>query len=127
MKRVTGIGGVFIRARNPEKLAEWYKKHLGVNFDGETYVSFKWNKNPEGCTVFSIFAQRSKYLGPVENQFMINFRVENLEKLLKVLEKEGVSVVDRIEEFSYGKFGWIVDPEGNRVELWEPIDNGFDD
>ncbi len=126
MKRVTGIGGVFFKAKDPKKLAEWYEKHLGIPFDGNPYASFTWDKIG-GITVFSMFPEDTDYYAPSEKPFMFNFRVDDLDGLLKILKEEGVDVIDQTEEYSYGKFGWIVDPEGNKIELWEPIDDGFEE
>lgn len=120
-KRVTGIGGFFFKATNSKELVAWYGKHLGLNTDayGST---FRW-KDEEGnacSTQWSPFAADTIYFAPSEKQFMQNFRVENLEQLLAALKEEGVTIVGEIESYDYGKFGWIVDPEGNKIELWEP-------
>lgn len=120
-KRVTGIGGFFFKATNSKELVAWYGKHLGLNTDayGST---FRW-KDEEGnacSTQWSPFAADTTYFAPSEKQFMQNFRVENLEQLLAALKEEGVTIVGEIESYDYGKFGWIVDPEGNKIELWEP-------
>jgi predicted enzyme related to lactoylglutathione lyase len=123
MERVTGIGGVFIKAKDPKALCEWYEKHLGIGFNGGTYVSFEWTNPPApsspGSTVFSFFKEDSKYFDPSTASVMVNFRVKDLEKLLEVLKSEGVTVVGDMMNESYGKFGWVMDPEGNKVELWE--------
>jgi predicted enzyme related to lactoylglutathione lyase len=125
MQRVTGIGGVFIKAKDPKVLCEWYQEHLGINFNGSTYVSFEWKNPPEpakaGSTVFSFFKQDSKYFDPSTSGAMINLRVNDLEKLLEVLKSEGVTIVGDMMNESYGKFGWIMDPEGNKIELWEEL------
>ena len=126
MERVTGIGGVFIKSKDPKALCEWYQKHLGIVFEGNTYVSFQWT-NPHhptlpGTTVFSFFKEDTKYFDPSTSSTMINFRVKDLVNLLETLKAEGVSVVGDMMDESYGKFGWIMDPEGNKVELWEPVD-----
>ncbi len=125
MKRVTGIGGVFFKANDPEALKNWYNKHLGIESDPYGGL-FRWREhdNPEklGSTAWSIFKQSSEYFQPSPKEFMMNYRVENLVELLKVLREEGVEVVGKIEEYDYGKFGWVIDPEGNKIELWEPID-----
>lgn len=126
MKRVTGIGGVFFKAKDPKTLAEWYEKHLGIPFNGSVYSSFTSEKEGE-MTVFSMFPEDTDYFAPAEKPFMFNFRVEDLHAFLKVLKEEGVEVIEKTEEYSYGKFGWIVDPEGNKIELWEPIEGGFDE
>ena len=126
MKRVTGIGGVFIKARDPKALAVWYDRHLGFSFGENLYVSFKWvnENNPAvpGNTIFSFFKQDSKYFEPSASPFMINFRVKDLKALLGKLKEEGVQIIGDIQEEEYGKFGWIMDPEGNKIELWEPVD-----
>ncbi len=126
MKRVTGIGGVFLKAKDPQQMAAWYEKHLGIEFGGQPYFQFQW-VNPHhptepGSTVFSFFKNESDYFAPSEKQLMVNFRVENLKELLETLKQEGVQVVGDMQEFSYGNFGWIMDPEGNKIELWEPVD-----
>ena len=126
MKRVTGIGGIFFKAENPELLKEWYRKHLGLPVN-EWGASFIWKDDdlPSGTgrTEWSIFKKDSKYLDPSVQPFMINYRVENLLELLKVLKEEGVTIVNEPEISEYGKFGWIMDPEGNKIELWEPPRN----
>ncbi|WP_394354170.1 VOC family protein [Flavobacterium muglaense] len=104
----------------------WYGKHLGLKTDD--YGSTFWWKNNDGedcSTQWSPFAADTAYFAPSEKQFMQNFRVENLENLLKKLANEGVTIVGEMETYDYGKFGWILDPEGNKIELWEPIDNAF--
>jgi len=128
-KRVTGIGGVFFKCKDPESLRTWYKKHLGVKSDQYGGV-FMWRKNDEpehrAYTSWSPFPEKTDYFQPSEKAFMINYRVEDLEKLLKVLKEEGVQIVGEIQTFDYGKFAHIIDLEGNKVELWEPIDSSFD-
>lgn len=129
MKRVTGIGGIFFKCQDPEKVKEWYKQHLG--FDIESFgTNFEWRQanNPEqkGFTAWSPFKQDTRYFEPSAKDFMINYRVENLELLVDALKKEGVTVLDEIEEFEYGKFVHILDAEGNKVELWEPKDEDYD-
>jgi predicted enzyme related to lactoylglutathione lyase len=129
MEKVTGIGGVFIKAKNPTKLAAWYKENLGIDFNDNTYTTFKWinQNNPQvpGNTVFSFFGEDSDYFSPSKNRCMLNFRVNNLHALLRELNYKGVEVIDKTEYYSYGSFGWIVDPEGNKVELWEPKDEAL--
>jgi predicted enzyme related to lactoylglutathione lyase len=125
MEKVTGIGGVFIKAKDVTFLAAWYQKHLGIEFGDNSYVDFKWlNKdlNTPGHTVFSFFKEDTSYFSPSEKPFMINFRVKDLDVLLAELKKEGVEIVGEKEEYEYGNFGWIMDPEGNKIELWQPID-----
>jgi D-3-phosphoglycerate dehydrogenase len=124
--RVTGIGGVFFKAQNSKELVAWYGKYLGLKTDD--YGSTFWWKNNKGedcSTQWSPFAVDTTYFEPSEKQFMQNFRVENLERLLLQLKEEGVTVVGEMESFDYGKFGWILDPEGNKIELWEPVDSAF--
>ena len=125
MKRVTGLGGVFFKTNDPKKMKEWYKNHLGV---GEIF-SWKEVDKPDAkanaMTVWSPFKADTDYFNPSEKPFMFNYRVENLVELLKILKDEGVQIVGEMQEMSYGKFAWIMDPEGNKIELWEPIDDGF--
>ncbi|WP_299188644.1 VOC family protein [uncultured Aquimarina sp.] len=126
MKRVTGLGGFFFKTKDPKTTKEWYGKHLGLPVDD--YGCTFWWKDKEGndcSTQWSPFKEDTNYFAPSKKEFMMNFRVENLVELLEVLKKEGVTVVGEIEEYEYGKFGWIVDPEGNKIELWEPIDKAF--
>ncbi|MBF8297098.1 MAG: glyoxalase [Bacteroidetes bacterium] len=125
MKRVTGLGGVFFRCTDPEKMKDWYRTHLGIESDKYGGM-FTW-RNPDDpgktcITAWSPFPDSTEYFKPSDKQFMFNYRVENLRALLDELRKEGVTVVGEVEEFEYGKFGWIMDPEGNKIELWEPID-----
>lgn len=124
-KRVTGLGGVFFKCDNPEEIKDWYRKHLGIESD-QYGGYFKWrdaeNPDKECLTAWSPFPKDSEYYQPSKKEFMLNYRVENLVELLKVLEEEGVKIVGEMEEFEYGKFAWIMDPEGNKIELWEPID-----
>ena len=125
-KRVTGLGGFFFKTKNPDKIKAWYKNHLGLNTD--QYGCTFWWKDEKGekcSTQWSPMNKDTKYFEPSKKQFMMNFRVDNLVELLKVLKAEGVTVVGEIEEYEYGKFGWILDPEGNKLELWEPIDKAF--
>jgi|SRR5882757_2352863 predicted enzyme related to lactoylglutathione lyase len=126
MQKVTGIGGVFIKAKDPKALAAWYQQHLGVAFGDGLYLSFPWvnERNPAepGQTVFSFFKQDDPYFAPSDKPFMINFRVDNLSALLEALKSAGVWVAEKSESYPYGKFGWCMDPEGNKIELWEPVD-----
>lgn len=124
MERVTGIGGVFLKAKDVKALAAWYQEHLGIEFGDNSYMTFKCPAEPAiPCqTVFSFFKEDTEYFKPAEKSFMINFRVRNLDELLEDLQKEGVEIVGEKEEYEYGKFGWIMDPEGNKIELWEPVD-----
>jgi len=125
-KRVTGLGGFFFKTKDPKAVKDWYKKHLELNTDD--YGCTFWWKDEEGnkcSTQWSPFKEDTNYFEPSKKGFMMNFRVENLVELLKVLKEEGVTIIGEMEEYDYGKFGWILDAEGNKVELWEPIDSAF--
>lgn len=126
MQKVTGIGGVFIKAANAKELAAWYQQHLGIEFGDNLYIDFKWVNEHDGAvpghTVFSFFKHDSNYFAPSTKPVMINFRVKDLYGLLRDLKEAGVWVDERTEEHEYGKFGWCMDPEGNKIELWEPVD-----
>ena len=121
-KRVVGVGGIFFRAKKPKELSAWYRKHLGIKTQ-DNVALFTWQPRKSskrvGYTVWSIFHHDSSYFRSKKLQFMINYRVKNLEKLLAELRREGVRVDRKMEKLAYGKFGWVTDPEGNRVELWE--------
>lgn len=123
MKKVTGIGGIFFKCKDPNKMKEWYKTHLGINDSGYG-ATFEWSEaddpTKKGSTTWSPFADTSKYFDPSTKDFMINYRVENLEALVEELKKESVTIVDKIEDSDYGKFVHIIDMEGNKIELWEP-------
>ena len=129
MKKVTGIGGIFFKCKDPNKMKEWYQKHLGLNTN-EYGATFEWyqgaDSTKKGSTQWSPFAETTKYFEPSTKDFMINYRVENLVELVEELKKEGVVIVDNIETFEYGKFVHIIDVEGNKVELWEPNDVEFE-
>lgn len=129
-KRVTGVGGIFFKSESPEKMRNWYRDHLGfaTNDYGSTF-NFRDAEHPEkmGQLQWSPFPETTKYFAPSEKPFMINFRVENLEELVKLLREEGVQILDEIETYDYGKFVHIMDPEGNKIELWEPTDFVFSD
>ena len=129
MKRVIGLGGIFFKARDPKMLYQWYRTQLGIESapDGSGAM-WRDADHPEipGCNVFAIFPDTTQYLGKGPSPFMINFRVDDLTELLKALREEGVQVDEKVEEADYGKFGWITDPEGNRIELWEPPKSGQD-
>ncbi len=125
-KRVTGIGGVFFKSKDPKALVAWYGKYLGLKTD--QYGSTFWWKDQNGddyATQWSPFKDDTKYFEPSEKQFMQNFRVHDLESLLPKLNEEGITIVGEMEAHSYGKFAWILDLEGNKIELWEPIDKAF--
>ena len=124
--RVTGIGGFFFKTKDPDQIKEWYQEHLGIPTDKYGWTFWWKDKEGNNCsTQWSPFKKDTTYFSPSKKQFMMNFRVENLVELLEVLKQEGVTIVGDIEEYEYGKFGWILDPEGNKLELWEPIDNAF--
>ncbi|MFT4152409.1 VOC family protein [Parafilimonas sp.] len=126
MKKVTGIGGIFFKCKDPKKMKEWYNTHLGINAN-EYGASFEWREEADpskkGTTQWSPFAETTKYFEPSTSGFMINYRVENLEALVEELKKESVTIIDKIESYDYGKFVHILDAEGNKVELWEPADS----
>lgn len=126
-QEVTGIGGIFFKAGDPDALAAWYREHLGVPVEaGQTYATFTAGEAeaPEP-TVWSTFPEDTTYFAPSTAPFMINFRVADLEAMLEQLRAAGVEVDDRVEEYEYGRFGWATDLEGNRFELWEPAGDGF--
>jgi predicted enzyme related to lactoylglutathione lyase len=129
MENVTGIGGIFIKAKNPNALAKWYKENLGIDFTKGNYISFKWvnehHTEEPGNTVLSFFKEDSEYFNPSERRFMISFRVKNLHLLLFTLKHNGVWVSDQTRYYDHGSFGWIMDPEGNKIELWEPKDEAM--
>jgi predicted enzyme related to lactoylglutathione lyase len=124
MQRVTGIGGIFIKAKDPEAFKEWYRKHLGLDIQSWGGMTFRWHTEerpePNGCTVWSVMPATSTYFAPSEAPFMVNYRVDDLHAVLAALRSEGCNVDDRVEESEYGKFGWVMDPENNRLELWQP-------
>jgi predicted enzyme related to lactoylglutathione lyase len=121
-EKVTGIGGIFFRVRDPEKMSVWYREHLGINAE-DGHAEFLWSapKRPSetGRTVWAVFPEDTDYFGSSRPGFMINYRVANLEKMLTQLRAQGI-VVEKTENYDYGRFAWITDPEGNRIELWEP-------
>jgi lactoylglutathione lyase len=123
LKRVTGIGGVFLKVRDTKTMNDWYAKHLGIPVT-DYGATFDWrekdNPDREGMTIWSLFSSDSKYFDPSKAQVMINYRVENLDALLDELKAEGVEIDPKRQDESYGRFAWIYDPEGNKIELWEP-------
>jgi predicted enzyme related to lactoylglutathione lyase len=126
-ERVTGIGGVFFKSSDPAALRDWYRTHLGIEFEPEDGATFLWrnDQRPDaegvsGSTTWSIFPERTDYFDPSSARFMVNYRVSNLDRMLAQLREAGVPVDGRVEEMEYGRFGWAMDPEGNRIELWEP-------
>ena len=124
MKRVTGIGGIFFKAKDPKALGAWYQTHLGIDVQDWGGAAFDWKgpHNPDGTgtTAWTLFAADTKHFAPSSAPFMINYRVHDLAALLAALRAEGVPVQDKIDESEFGKFGWAVDPEGNKIELWQP-------
>ena len=124
MKRVTGIGGVFFKAKDAKALLAWYQRHLGIDVQAWGGTAFDWVDDEGtptgGSTVWSISAVENNYFAPSTAPFMVNYRVANLHGLLKALREEGCNVLDKVDESEFGKFGWVIDPEGNKVELWEP-------
>jgi predicted enzyme related to lactoylglutathione lyase len=123
MKRAIGIGGVFFKAQDPKALGAWYARHLGVGVTPEGHATFAWRHEdaPErqGMTVWSPFPKDTGYFAPSPSPFMINYIVEDLDAVLEALRAEGVTVDEKREDHPYGRFGWAMDPEGNRIELWE--------
>ncbi len=124
MKRVTGIGGVFFKSKDPKALGAWYREHLGIGVEEWGGAAFRWSspENPSGTgtTIWTPFKADTEYFAPSRAPFMINYRVEDLHALLAQLRSEGCEVDAKVEESEYGKFGWVMDPEGNRAELWQP-------
>ena len=124
MARVTGVGGIFLRARDPKALAAWYAEHLGVKLNEYGGAAFSWSDGiaaGPGMTTWNAFPEDTTYFGKHEQQVMINYRVDDLDALLKTLIAVGVEVDPKRENASYGKFAWVTDLEGNRIELWEPL------
>lgn len=125
MKKVTGIGGIFFKSQDPSAINEWYKKHLG--FETTPYgTSFEWrdlnDSSKKGLTQWNSFPGNTDYFAPSDKQFMINYRVDDLEALVAELRRENVTILDDIAVYEYGKFVHILDPEGNKIELWEPAE-----
>jgi len=124
MKRVTGVGGIFFKAKDPKALQAWYQQHLGVDVQPWGGAVFTWTdgdgKPVAGSTAWNIAAVQSDQFAPGTATFMVNYRVADLHALVKVLRAEGCNVLEKIDDSEFGKFGWVIDPEGNKVELWEP-------
>lgn len=129
MKKVTGIGGIFFKCKDPNQMKDWYKTNLGLDTD-QYGTNFEWRQGEDfskkGFTQWSPFSESTKYFEPSTKEFMINYRVENLELLVEELVKNGVTIADKIESFEYEKFVHILDIEGNKIELWEPNDIEYD-
>ena len=128
MKKVTGLGGIFFKCKDPHMMKEWYQKHLGITYDQYGSI-FEWGgpDSAHGTTVFSMMPASTDYYDPSTSLFMINFRVADLEGLLKELKAAGVELAGEMQSYEYGKFGSIMDPEGNKIELWEPVDSGLEE
>lgn len=124
MRRVTGIGGIFFKAKDAPALREWYKRHLGIDVQVWGGAAFTWTdpdgKPVGGTTIWSVAPESSKQFAPSDASFMINYRVDDLHAVVEALKTEGCNVLDKIDDSEYGKFGWVIDPEGNKVELWQP-------
>jgi predicted enzyme related to lactoylglutathione lyase len=124
VRRVTGIGGIFFNARDPQALRAWYKQHLGIDVQDWGGAAFTWTdaagKPTTGTTIWSVNAAEGNAFAPSTSTFMINYRVEDLASLLQALREEGCNVLEKTDDSEYGKFGWVMDPEGNKIELWEP-------
>ena len=125
MKRVTGIGGIFFNSPDPVTLRAWYKEHLGIDVQDWGGTAFTWTdsegKPTTGTTIWTVGDATSNSFAPSTAPFMVNYRVADLHALVKVLRTEGCNVLDKIDESEYGKFAWVIDPDGNKVELWEPL------
>ena len=124
MKRVTGIGGIFFQAKDPVALREWYRRHLGIDVQPWGGAALSWTdaagRPAHGTTIWSVGAADGGQFAPSAAAFMINYRVDDLAALLQALRDEGCNVLDNTDDSEYGKFGWVIDPEGNKVELWQP-------
>ena len=130
MKKVTGIGGIFFKSDDPEKIKKWYHENLGLVMDAYgSPFEYRNANNPEEINYlqWSPFEKDTKYFDPSKKDFMINYRVENIIQLVEELKNNGVTIIDEIETFDYGKFVHILDPEGNKIELWEPVNQVFTD
>jgi predicted enzyme related to lactoylglutathione lyase len=124
MKRVTGIGGIFFKAKDPVALRSWYKTHLGIDVLEWGGAAFRWTdeagKPTTGTTIWNVSAADGDYFAPSKSSFMINYRVADLPGILQALRSEGCNVLEKTDDSEYGKFGWVIDPEGNKIELWQP-------
>lgn len=130
MDRVTGLGGVFFKSENPKETMAWYRRHLGLDSEDWGGLAFRWReeKAPEeiGYTVWSSFPASTDYFAPSDLPYMCNFRVADLDRLIAMLREEGVEIVEGVQEHPNGKFAWIRDPEGRKIELWEPVPSAKD-
>lgn len=124
MKRVTGIGGIFLKSKDPKALGEWYRTHLGIDVQAWGGTSYR-SQGPDEVTVWSLFPESSDYFAPSEARCMVNYRVDDLDAVLAALRAEGCAVDEKTESSEFGKFGWVVDPEGNKLELWQPPSGRF--
>ncbi len=124
MRRVTGIGGIFFKAKDPEVLHAWYKRHLGIDVQDWGGAVFRWSDSNDtpvgGTTIWSISAEKDDTFAPSTAPFRINYRVEDARGLAQLLREEGCNVLETIDESDFGIFAWVIDPEGNKVELWQP-------
>jgi predicted enzyme related to lactoylglutathione lyase len=124
MKRVTGIGGIFFKAKDAPALQAWYKRHLAIDVQEWGGTAFTWadsdGKPTGGTTAWSVGPEEGDQFAPSKASFMVNYRVEDLHAVVTALKAEGCNVLDKIDESEYGKFAWVIDPEGNKVELWQP-------
>jgi predicted enzyme related to lactoylglutathione lyase len=124
MKRVVGIGGIFFKSPDPTALAAWYQRHLGIAVEEWGGTAFRLDPqlrdNPNAAIVWSPFKQDTSYFSPSTSTFMVNYRVDDLHAVIAALRAEGCQVDEKVEESEFGKFGWVVDPDGNKLELWEP-------
>ncbi len=130
MKRVTGLGGVFFKCEDADQQREWYRDHLGIDVQDWGGTMFQWRDDdaPErrGYTVWSPFKKDTTYFDPSASQLMVNYRVDDIEALFAAFREEGVTIAGEIEQHENGKFGWVLDPEGNKIELWEPMPHDKD-
>ena len=124
MKRVTGIGGIFFKAKDPATLRAWYKRHLGIAVQEWGGTAFQWTDEEgaptAGSTIWSVSSADDDSFAPSTAPFMVNYRVEDVRALAQILREEGCQVLDKIDESDFGIFAWVIDPEGNKVELWQP-------
>lgn len=129
MSGIKGIGGIFFKSPDPEQLNAWYQRHLGMPTapDGSNLLRWRRHDDPEKAevTVWAPFKHDTTYMDPSKASFMVNYIVDDLDAMLERLRAEGVEVDEKVEEYEYGKFGWVFDPDGNKIELWQPMGPGF--